>query len=511
LVLLALLSAAVFAQDNGSGWKIGFKAQLVRDFFYTTKATGEGEVTTKTNPALTTDATNTMKLGDYIKGSSNLFTFTNREGFDQRIQVSLSNNGDHHSVYIDMKTDDNWADGPWSSLSFNDILTGSAADWHFIGDTGGLEGSFVVLDGKVGTGRYGGFVPVYEIWDDYIGAASENFFGVRKTDGFYISNNISATSMTVDTPWHPVFAIGATFADNFRFALGSTFGSFNSGDDNPVASASYTEAGFMFSGRGIAELLSFDLFYAIKGEDLNTVKRGTGEWQNIIGVYAGLDLDKTVKGLGVSVGYTANFTQNETAEINVSTTTAVPSYKTYETTNPVWSGIDINVKFSGIEKVGIGFNNNLSFAGVKGEDKKKPEDALIVGLGGTALGKDYNENWFAYRARLAFSYAITGRLGVTLALNNVLTVFDTDTKIEAAGVTTTIVTKSTTDNLITSLHADYNAGNVTFGIGFTLGLESMTEEGEVDSKAAGGGATVTYKFNLNNVRFGVPLFFRVSF
>jgi hypothetical protein len=515
LVLLVLLSAAVFAQDDGSGWKVGFKAQLVRDIFYTTKVTGEGKTEQSTSPSITTDGTYTTKLGDYIQGSSNLNTFTNREGFDQRLQVSLSNNGDHHSVYIDMKLDDTWVSG----FKFMDLINGGAADWYFAGDTGGLEGQLVVFDGKVGSGRYGGFVPVYEIWDDYIGEAGENFFGVHKYSGFQPSNNISVTHF--NGPWNDVYAVGATFADNYRFAFGSTLASFATGDDNGVASASYAEAGFMLSGRGIAEFVSFDLFYAVKGEDKNTVSRNSGgQWDNLIGVYAGLDLGNFVNGLGVSVGYTANFIQNETEQVDKRAAGATdPDWKTYEKVNPVWSGIDINVKFDGVEKLGVNLNNNISFAGTKVEKRSNSDDDIIVGLSGNNFGLTpsptnnyhYNENWFAYRARLSVRYGITDRLGVTLALNNVLTVFDVETEETDGTVKATVTGKETNDNLITSLHADYNAGNVTFGIGLTLGINGTTRETESKTTNTGYSQTTKNTGNISTVRFGVPLFFRVAF
>jgi hypothetical protein len=488
LVLLALLSAAVFAQDDGSGWKIGFKAQLVRDLFYTTKVTGEFESKGST--------TSTGKLGDYIKGSSDLFTFTNKEGIDQRIAVSLFNNGEHHSVYLDLAFDNTWLNG---SLKFNDILTAGSADWWFVGDTGGLNSQLVVFDAKVGTGRYGGFVPVYEIWDDYVGCGGYNFFGIQKTAGFQPSNNISATGIDGDgSIWNAIYAIGATFNDNIRFALGSKLDSFDNGFDNPSASASSVEAGFMFSGKGIADLLSFDLFYAINGEDKNTVMRGTGKWENLLGAYAGFDMEKLgIAGLGLSVGYTANFTQDETKEGFDGT-----DNKTYDITNPIWSGVDLNIKFSGIEKLGITFNNNVSFASVSGAEVKQLGDPVIMGLDGTPIGKDVNQNWFAYKASLAISSPVTDNLSVTLALRNLLTIAGADSKVA------TVETKSTktTDDLVTSLHADYNAGNVTFGIGFTLGLESTINESETKS-----GTTVTEKSSVNTVRFGVPLFFKVAF
>jgi len=523
-VLLALLSAAVFAQD-GSGWKVGFRAQLVRDFFYTTKASGEGEqkTTVSPDPTGTLSSTTKYKLGEYIKGSSNLWTFTNREGFDNRIILSLDNNGDHHSVHIDAKVDNDWISGP----SLMGLINGGAADWWFKGDTGAAEGALVVFDGAVGNAGYGGFVPVYEIWDDWTGHGEYNFFGVVRADGFVASNSMRVIDMVPDAPWGSYYALGATFAGNYKLAIGSTLGwpgdGFNTGSDNPIASTSKAKAGFMLSAQNLGPL-AVDLFYAINGGDTNTVLRGTGSWNNLIGLYANIDLGKIgVNGLGISVGYTANFKADEVREVDVADYAhgaTAPVYKPVNITNPLWSGIDINVNFGGIEKLGIGLNNNLSFAGTKVENRAKDEDDIIVGLtgatgpiipAGVAASYNFNENWFAYKASLNVSYALSDRLSVGLTLRNILTVYDGDYKTTAGTTTTTAKGKETEDSLITSLHAKYSVGNVTVGMGLSFGVDGITTETENKTSVPGSTTTTTGKGTENVVRFGIPLFFKVAF
>jgi len=501
-VLLALLSAAVFAQE-GSGWKIGFTAQLARNFFYSTKAFGEYERSATGQP------TQTGKLGDYIDGSSNLFTWTSEHPWtgarpDNRLLISISNSGEHHSVYLDFKVDDTWIQ---EGAKFSDLLNGDAADWWFSGDTGGIEGAVVVFDGKVGTGRYNGFVPVYELWDDWIQAGDYNFFGVQRTDRFQQSNNISAVGMDGD-PWQAVYALGATFGGNFRFALGSTLGSFNDGLDNPYASASSVEAGFMLSAKGLGPL-SLDAFYAINGNDRNTFVRGTGAWGNLFGVYAGLNI---VENLGLSVGYTGNFLQNEKQEEPDGTTT-----KPFDLINPLWSGIDIKVKFTGINKLSLTFNNNISFAAVKaGDEITKTGTNVIIGLDGNDFHlsgdlKDANQSWFAYNAVLGANYALSDRLSVTFALMNLLGVYSSDSKREGTGYSTTAKSTITKDELRSSIHAEYTVGNVTVGLGLNLGLITDSYESQRDAANSGTSSTETTKITFTTVKFGVPLFFKVAF
>jgi len=277
----------------------------------------------------------------------------------------------------------------------------------------------------------------------------------------------------------------------------------------------------MLSGKGLGPI-SFDLFYAINGGDNNTVARGYGKWENLFGVYAGLDL---VKDLGLSVGYTANFTVTDTQQTRV-TTLGDPVWKAYKETYPIWSGVDVNIKFSGIPKVGIGFNNNVSFAGTKVEGVPNDYTDVVVGLRGVkspnvtvATGtRTYSltENFFAYKASLSFSLSLTDRLGIAFVLRNILTSYDSSsedkTTTTASVSTQTNTRKETTDDLVASVHADYNVGNVTFGIGLTLGVNALTLEADRKySPTSTTSRTDTLKGNISTVRFGVPLFFRVAF
>jgi len=524
-VLLALLSAAVFADD--SGWKIGFTGQLSRDFFSSSKATGEWEYNSKPKNGSASSATGA--LGEFIKGSSHMWTWTSPNPWDHdtsrpdnRLIVSLSNSGDHYSAYIDAKLDNGWASmnqygGP--TFSFMNLISGDAADWSFSGDTGAL-GSDLVIDGKVGTGRYGGFVPAYEFWNDWIQSGDYNFFGVSKYGvGFIQSDNISTANVASrpTSPWDAVYAVGATFGGNFRFAIGSTLDQdFNRGTNNPYASSSDVRGAFMLSGKGLGPL-AFDVFYAIDGGDKNTVARGTGEWENLFGVYVNLNV---VENLGLSLGYTANFKKVETSEIQDWDVTK-RSLVTYETEYPIWSGVDIKLTYSGIDKVGITFNNNISFASASGAERKKPGDTVVYGLDDKVLslgdvgGEKYNTNdqsWLALNTVLGASYSLTDNLSVTFAVLNLLSIYTTDSEsvVDATKTTTTTTIKKTNDELRGAISVSYNAGNVSFGLGFVLGLTIDASEGTQEISVTGGGGTYDYKDSLSILKVGVPIFFKVS-
>jgi hypothetical protein len=578
-VLLVLLSAAVFA-DDGSGWKIGFTAQLSRNFFTAAKASGEFSNEVSTNPTNDYDGKYTGKLGEYIKGSSHLWTWTSENPWnndtarpDNRLIVSLSNNGDHHSVYIDAKLDNSWISGP----SLMGLLNGGAADWSFSGDTG-ASGAAVVFDGKVGTGRYGGFVPAYEYWNDWINSGDYNFFGVMTQDGYVQSDNISVVNF-VGSPWDSVFAVGTTFGGNFRVAVGSTLyrrtprdpddstgasiapwagkhqnimfeyddtGILQTGKNNPYASASRVRAAFMVSGKNLGPL-AFDVFYGINGGDTNTAIRDivdpiigvtppSGKWENLIGVYVGLNV---VENLGLSIGGTFNFLKYEMQQIDIadhSGGTVKPSYKPLETVNPTWIGVDIKTNYSGIAKTSISFNNNLSFAGVAGAERKKLDDKIVnnldytghleAGKTTTDMGggifrtvdvKTNTQNWFAWTAVLGVGYSITDNLSLSVGLLNLLSIRtdekETTTSTTTPGSTAETVYKKTvgtTDELRAAINATYGVGNVTFGLG--LVFQWNLTAANVEDKTTQGSYTHSeiLKASLGEFKFGVPIFFKVS-
>jgi len=285
----------------------------------------------------------------------------------------------------------------------------------------------------------------------------------------------------------------------------------------------------MLSGKGLGPL-SFDVFYAIKGGDKNTVARGTGgSWENLLGVYAGLNI---VEKLGLSVGYTAQFRKDETQEMQ-DTNVSGRSVVAYENEYPVWSGVDIKLNYSGIEKVGLTFNNNISFAAAAGKDTgEKPSDTRVYGLdyttrmysgktspnattGAYINYKVQTENWFALNSVLGVDISLSDNLGVTFALLNLLEVTTYESEIETgatgtSATTSTSKTVGTKDELRAAITAQFNAGNATFGIGLNFGLVTNANERETEVKYLAYKRTTSYKDNISVVKFGVPVFFKVS-
>jgi len=370
-------------------------------------------------------------------------------------------------------------------------------------------------------------------------------------DGYVQSNNISVVNF-LNSPWDAVYAVGATFGGNFRLALGSTLyretpswasgkhavimngfddnDNLQVGSNNAVASLSRVRGAFMLSGRDLGPL-AFDLFYGVNGGDNNTAIRHiidptdpttllpSGRWENLIGAYIGLNL---VENLGLSVGYTANFIKFETAQVNkeFADTSKKPNYVAQEIETPIWSGVDIKVTFNGIDKMGITFNNNFSFASAAGAEVKNPGDTVVLGLdydplyvgGEAATGKTNTntQNWFAWTGVLGVSYSLTDNLSVTLGVLDMLGVTSTEEDISYTSGSSNKTRTLTTNELRGAISASYGVGNVNFGLGLVLQMNSTTKETEDKSSGSGYSLTETFKGSTNTVKFSVPIFFKVS-
>jgi hypothetical protein len=522
-VLFVGLAAAVFAQDDEGKWKIGFMARYVTDMLFFTDMSGKSknEVTSSTG---TTTRENVF--GEFNKGTIRFFGDTTELQHEPlRMLLSLSTSGENYQAYADIKFD-GWTS--WDSIW--NFLQNSSDLWYLKGNAG-------IFNGQVGNDNYNGWVSTQATWNDWLGWNQLCRFGVWNADGFLASNEFRTWN-----EWGSVAALGATFADNYRFSLGYKFsdGAPETVPTEPAGSRSAINGSFMLNAR-LSDAIALDLFYAVRGKDTNTFARsesltittGTdvtasdytlpeGKWQNIIGLYAGLNF---VENLGLSIGYTANFEAYEAGAYHDPANTDVNPVKTTPITftSPFYSGIDIRLNFSGIDKIGLTFNNNISLASVKGEEIKKDgkTEKIILDFGSEILDKGYSKDWFHWDAELKASFSFIENLGLTLHLGNRLAVLsdavDTtiDTNVGGTGIIIPIITKGTTkstDNEFrVSLFADYGIGAVNVGIGLFLGLQSKAYESELTTTAVGVSSTTKHTASSDVVTFGIPIMFKVQF
>jgi hypothetical protein len=476
-VLLVLLTTAVFAQDEG--WKFGLMAQHFSDLVWATSMSGKSE-------ASAGGTTVTEEFGGFNKGSFNFFNGKYVPTPDNRLLFKVSHTGESHEVYVDIALDD-WVKAFANDGTLLEFLSKKPADWYAKGNVG-------IFNGQVGTAGYGGFVSTQATWNDYLGWNQLCRFGVWNTSGFLASDDFRTWP-----EWGPIVALGAGFGD-FKFSIGHRLNpgwwdsvpSYN----DPTDSASSINASFMFSGRPI-DLLTFDLFYAINGYDPDTYSRSAspnGKWQNLVGAYVGLNV---VDNLGLSLGYTANFdAYDKGAYIDGTDTPDKSKPVTY--TAPIFSGVDIRVSYSGIDKIGLTFNNNVSFAGVKGKKFEK-DDERILGFSGSPLGEDLSQDWFHWNAELKATFALVDNMGLTLHLGNQLGVTtDESTASGASGKYT-----ATDNEFRVALTADYGIGTVSVGTGMFFSVKSKV----VNAESSG----YTYDGNTDIVSFGMPILFKVAF
>jgi hypothetical protein len=520
-VLFAILTVAVFAQDDEGKWKVGFSAEYISDMLYTTSMKAKSTYTASGGTAYTSE------FGNYNKGVVSFFGNgpSIAGGFDPRLTLSLSNSGENYTVFASIDWD-NWWKQHHETFSVWTFLQGAAlTDWF-------AEGTAGIFYGVIGTKGFGGFVDSQANWGEgrkWLGGDERNnlnLFGVYRPSGFIVSNQFRTWPQ-----WGAAAALSASFTDNFRFAVGYKLDP-DYGDTwapnpiggpawaqyiDPTRSHSNINASFLISARP-ADAITFDLFYSVIGVDENTLQRpvpaaaGTyavpvASWGNTIGAFIGLNI---VENLGLSLGYTVNFNAYEKGSYLGTEAGAVSKPVTYNA--PIYSGIDLHIKYSGIENIGLTFSNNVSLTSAKGV---KPadgyNDTYVLGLneisstGAATLGEGSTQDWFHWHGQLTAELGFIEGVNLVFVLSDVLTVGNTVNETTTpAGKTTN---KVSDNKLRATLGAETGAGGVTIGAGLTFALTSRQRDYE--STYTGGSTTGTASTDI--LEFGIPLYVKVSF
>jgi hypothetical protein len=591
-ILLVLLSVTAFAQ-----LKVGFTSNIWTDAIFFEKATGD------------------MADADSVKGATNIFAGTNLNSSELRLTFKYTGgnyeafleisgdalvsrgsmfqyrgafdsvSGDPIFGYYDETGLANGNLSLWSILTrpFGDfyVKTTSPA-WVFTGYVGNTANR-----GKVDGYRFANF-------NDFVNNKLENY-GAIMLGGY---TGVGPTA--IDTG--KAFKGGAgtqTDTDNLNFgapyiALGIDLNALSiplaievasnaafTGFTNAMTLSSYSEGAvatsaesiagvFRVSGGKYADFISFDAVYRINGGDANTrlgnnpnlndpiipgLTRtdGPGTWNNEIGVYAGIDL---FSGFSIGAGYTAAFQTNEKYRMNDSgfspgTYDADENGAIVERVNPLFSGIDLHLGFTGIDKLTIALTNNFSFAFQKGQNKILPNAgskwiqpmgyfipswrgitnrdaassnkqpiasfATLYGLtdpgddgnyiqtlgsageiGGNMWNTDQKDSWIALWNTLGVTNEITDRAVVSVVLSNNLGVYDFVAK---PGDT---FAKWTTDEFQAGVGATYAfSPNVSFGAGLNLSIWGMTAQLTKDKVVTDG--------QIGELRLAIPLQFKVTF
>jgi len=386
-------------------------------------------------------------------------------------------------------------------------------------------------------------------WGSWLGPNTVNRFGLWLYSGDGISDitHIDYADYkhfnhfrTLGT-WGEPFSVGMALGDNFKFTLGHMFTGWDpTGDNfNPKDNKSSVNGTFMLSGSPV-DMINFDLFYAIQGKNDNTLSLPVNDfgynppsakWLNNVGAYVQI---KGIENLAISVGYSGWFNIYEAGSFVPDT--GLRDAKPVKFKAPLTSGVDLRIGFYGIDKIPLKFNNNVSFASVKGEkvDPEKYQDSVVLGFGGNnsataILTEGKTQDWFTWTSTLRAELGFIEGVGLEVAFGNIYsqagTTTDTsDTQDLGAGIgsITTKVdgsTKQTFNEFKAVVGAKYGVGNVNLGIALSLGIASRSLDQKstttTSSTILGTSSTTTVEKTSNKVdtvvTFGVPIYFQVSF
>jgi hypothetical protein len=469
-VLLALLATAVFAELN-----IGFDARVNTDLLYATKGTGE-----ENNASTDTK----VVVGKDDVGSINFFNSNYALGPGSKLALTFTHTTDNTEASMQLKTSGLLGRmGKLSNTKWTDFLAAGVGDWYFKGNLG-------MLDGYVGNTGYGGKVGAFDNFNDFLNSDEKPFhhlggFGVYRTGLNW------GGSDAIGIWGDEIFALGASYG-NFKVAAGSYLG--QNGYDTPFGSKASANAAFILSGG--MEAVTVDVFYGVNGSDAETKLRndGNGAWQNRFGVYAGFGL---MDGLGASIGYTGDVNlseaQNDPADTSETKTKSIP------VNNPLFSGVDLHFNFTGIDNLGVTFNNNLSFASVKGIENNGKDKIVSPLYSSGTFSKDDKQDWFVYTGGILATYALSDELTVAFQMADQAGVATRKYKDAANKDETNTITTNVFRAVVS---AEYKVGFAAVGCGLSLGVTSYTDKTEAAK-------TDTEKENITT--FGIPMYFRVSF
>jgi len=585
-VLFAGLATAVFAQSGGwsNEWKIGFGASFQTDMFYTHHTSGKSEATQDTTPVTPSDfaddGTHTWskESGKYSKGATHFFP--NADPFevgDNAVFVRLENSGENYAIRFNFgikaasyNSEKKWAEG----IKLWDILQGGtdAEDWGVKANVGifslgigpwATEAAWVDANATWSSSSWLGGWASYNRYGVWRTEESKTTVGVSPTPDSWKTNTgfVHSNHFRTFNRWGNPFSVGIKLGDQFKFTLGYNFDPFDyiwgqnpNGSREPDVKAnnrSSINGAFMFSGSP-ADAIAFDVFYAIVGVDLNNLSRTEdlptnvaygykdpqGKWNNVLGAYVQV---KGIENLFLSVGYTASFTVFE-AGAYMSGDSDFTQSKAVNYNAPIFSGIDLRLGYSGIDKIGLKFNNNFSFAGVNGDDVPKDTTSPLLDRGykdkinllfnedpayARANGDGLTQSWFHWTSRLEVGMNFIDGVPLQLSIGNLLGVttnkLDRTRVVSNPGDPVTLTqktegTRTVTNNVFqVGFGARYGMGGVTLGVGLELRLTSdlVDDDKTVTNTSSLGGTPqvikTTEKSNTDKVEFGIPILFSLSF
>ncbi|MCL2043155.1 MAG: hypothetical protein FWG89_03350 [Treponema sp.] len=238
-------------------------------------------------------------------------------------------------------------------------------------------------------------------------------------------------------------SLGGLFADirkPFKSPFESTLdgGTLSDYDKEPVINQSMN-AGIRVESSNIAGLINLAAVYKLayswlhKTESTNAAPTfiDAKSFDHAYGVYANTDLPM-VEGLGITVGYSGLIKSLENplhSRWNIPPFTS--DYDDYRLTEyskvhfPVFHGIDLRAQYTGFDRLVISFNNNISFAKVKGPDRGKNEytDSWAYYFQVNAISHYRQENYLGLYNALGVNYHLDEKTTLMFQLANQMGLF----------------------------------------------------------------------------------------
>jgi hypothetical protein len=313
----------------------------------------------------------------------------------------------------------------------------------------------------------------------------------------------------------PTFSVTADLAP-IKVTLAGDMSNLIKADGVNPEGYSTVGAGILLSGDKIADLVSLDATYKFSGGDYdtenqrsnNTQPSGDGSWGHAFGLFANLSLIDT---LGIGVGYSGFMSVQEKYRD--------PNNNEYAFRFPYYNGVNLHFNFTGVDKLNISLNNNVSFSTIKGLDDKQ---VITVGLNGLATaGSDSNfdevkiddlaltdsgksDGYLALSNALGVKYQISEPLYVSVQIANRLYSYTETMKVNTAIERgKEVIIKYGADDFRAALGAGYSFGDhVSLATGLIFDLLSYSHS---DSRSTTGNDN----WDWGKFTFGIPVYFKV--
>jgi hypothetical protein len=519
---------------------------------------------------------------ELLTGGGQAATLWNR-GTENRIQLWWT--GESYEIYtrirIDQVIGNLMRSSNPSSVSFFNFLSAGFDDWY-------ARGSLGMFKALVGNCDHRGRTPEYAAGFHEFTRNRQDFFGIHFPDifstpslGLIITGAVSDSTESLNL--RSAFKHGNNdyrrygsnpfwlFEMGFKDLIGiplffEVFGDMADmtlPDGDPTITNSgwnKLSGGIRISGDAIANLITFDAQYRLKGgspssfdgykemedpsnpgsfinNNMDKQPSGKGRMLHHFGLYG--NFSEVIKGLGISFGFTGMIRTYEDyfqiTHFGFETGDEIPG-RTLTFSSPFYSGIDLRINYTGLEdRLGITFSNNVSFASATGTDNEKEATTnFVVMLAGgnneigpiinpngqvsRVLGKDNTQSWLSLYNALAVSYKLTNRLTCFFNIANRFGQFTEktmDQDLDPTSLTNLDYIKPATtiymrNDLMSVLGLTYLlSSNVTFhsGVSFRYISTSETHEGAFHEQVQ----VKTQDMSRGTMTIAVPLWMRITF